>query len=62
MSKCFHCNCKISQLDILTNTCRCNHNFCSKHRVNHDCQFDYKQHYRENNTLVKIKNERVHKI
>jgi len=60
--RCFSCNKTISMIDAITNKCRCEKNFCLSHRIDHVCSFDYQKHYEQNNSLVKIENEKLEKI
>ena len=41
-NRCTVCNKKVGLIPF---TCKCNDNFkfCSKHRLDHDCTFDYKK-------------------
>lgn len=52
--RCKECNKKISFLNKLTSSCRCNEVFCNLHRLDHTCTFDYKQDYKNNNKLIKV--------
>lgn len=36
------CNKKMTPAEQLIGKCKCGKTFCSKHRHNHDCTFDYK--------------------
>lgn len=37
------CNKKMTPAEKLIGKCKCGKTFCSKHRLNHDCTFDYKE-------------------
>ena len=52
MLRCKVCHKKISLLESIIATCRCNETFCNMHRIDHDCAFDYKENYKKNNKLV----------
>ena len=45
-NRCTVCNKKVGLIPF---TCRCNesYKFCSKHRLNHECTFDYKKEQQE---------------
>lgn len=43
------CNCKLGFVKI---QCRCGDYFCSKHRQNHNCTYDYKKNSKANKTLI----------
>jgi len=59
---CFFCECKLNTLDIIVGKCRCEYLFCAKHRLDHECTFDYINDYKKNNNLVKITSRRVDNI
>lgn len=40
--KCFLCLKKLTFLDTQTNKCYCEKIFCDKHKISHNCDFDYK--------------------
>lgn len=58
-NKCKVCNKKINFINIITCTCRCKEVFCPLHRISHECIFDYKEDYKNNNKLVKIVGEKI---
>lgn len=60
--RCYQCECKISQTNVITNRCRCGNTFCSLHRIDHGCCFDYKKDYQDRNTLVKVVGDKIDKI
>jgi predicted nucleic acid binding AN1-type Zn finger protein len=43
-SRCSHPNCKkkLHLTLLIIGTCRCGNYFCSEHRLNHNCTYDYK--------------------
>lgn len=43
------CNCKLGFVKI---QCRCGDYFCSKHRQNHNCTYDYKKNSKINQILI----------
>ncbi len=43
MSKCNICNKKINMILKEIYLCRCTKYYCSIHKHNHNCQFDYKK-------------------
>jgi hypothetical protein len=43
------CNCKLGFVKI---QCRCGYYFCSKHRQNHSCTYDYKKNSKVNKALI----------
>jgi hypothetical protein len=57
--KCQVCNKKINTISVITGTCRCKQIFCSKHILDHNCTFDYKEDYKMNNKLVKLTTEKI---
>jgi len=61
-NKCGKCSKKVSILDSTISKCKCGNIFCMKHRLDHDCAFDYKEMYKNNNGLVKIVNNYFDKI
>lgn len=60
--KCFECRRKISELDKITNKCRCENIYCSFHRLTHECNFNYIELYKKTNNLVKLKSEKMETI
>ena len=58
-NRCKICTKKISLLDTVTCTCRCKEVFCPLHRLDHNCTFDYKKDYKDNNKLVKITADKI---
>lgn len=57
--RCQVCSRKISLLESITATCRCKEIFCSMHRIEHKCTFDYKEDYKNNNKLVKCVSDKI---
>lgn len=53
------CNKKISQIDMISNICKCNFIFCYNHKMpeSHKCTFNYKQNaqikLKQNNPIIK---------
>jgi len=60
--KCSICSKKISLVETVVCRCRCDKLFCNIHRIDHKCTFDYKEHYKNNNTLVKIIGDKINPI
>ena len=62
------CKNKINNLDLIISNCKCNKQFCSKHRMpeNHMC--DYLENYKDNekkfleSTLVKVDFSKLDKL
>jgi predicted nucleic acid binding AN1-type Zn finger protein len=50
--KCYSCNKKLDIVECLTNKCKCDNYFCSKHLfyVDHECTFNYVIDYKEKAT------------
>jgi len=61
-SKCNTCGGKVKSIDVIINKCRCGYIYCSNHRINHNCNFDYKNDYKKHNALVKVDGIKVQKI
>lgn len=61
-SRCNKCKCKVKSIDVVINKCRCGNVYCSNHRIDHNCAFDYKKDYMLHNNLVKIEGVKVDKI
>lgn len=61
-SRCNTCGTRVKSIDIIVNKCRCGNVYCSNHRIDHDCRFDYKNDYKKNNSLVKVDGVKVEKI
>jgi hypothetical protein len=57
--QCHICKRKISQLDEITNLCRCGYNFCLKHRIDHECEYDYIKDYVD---IIKVEAEKLERI
>ena len=57
--RCHICN---KKLKLMGFDCKCNKNiqFCSKHRLDHNCEFDYKN--KSKNELIKISTPKIDKI
>ncbi len=63
MSKCQLCKKKINMLFRDIYFCRCKNYYCSVHMHNHNCCFNYKQLFvDQNNELIEIKAKKVDKI
>ncbi len=60
--KCYECNKGINLIDSITCKCRCGNIYCKYHKFEHQCQFDYKEYYKETNNLVKLIDIKVEKI
>lgn len=59
---CAVCNSKVKTIDVIISTCRCGNIYCMRHRIDHNCTFDYKKDYELNNKLVKINSHKIDKI
>lgn len=59
MNVCYECKKKISELDRITNKCRCGNMFCKKHRLTHNCEYDYSELYKQTHNLVKLQGEKL---
>lgn len=61
-----NCNHKLSNIDQISNICRCEFKFCNKHKIPecHNCKYDYKENGKRKIKLLnpKIKNEKFNKI
>ena len=59
-SKCFHESCR-SKLKLYDLSCRCDHRFCTKHRLPefHSCSYDFKK---EKINLQKVVADKVIRI
>lgn len=62
IKRCTVCDSKLKTIDVIISTCRCGNIYCTQHRIDHKCTFDYKNDYKLNNTLVKIDAQKVEKI
>ena len=60
--RCASCDKKIRQIDEIMSKCRCGNIYCIMHRVDHNCDYDYKRDYHKNNNLFKLEAEKVSKI
>ena len=63
--KCNSCEKKLKLTEEIVGKCKCNNIFCSKHREEHNCSFDYKKENAENLTktvLIKIPENKMQKI
>lgn len=58
--RCSICNRKIKKMYKTTCECRCGKHFCSIHKFDHKCSFDYKTFNKNTleNKLVKIENNK----
>jgi len=61
LSQCFECK---KKLGLLPFQCKCKNIYCSKHRLDHKCTFDYKQFKRDQleKEMVKVTSEKLIKI
>lgn len=59
---CASCSKKMNHIDAIVSLCRCGKIFCISHRIDHNCEYNYKEEYKKCNGLVKIVAEKVHKI
>lgn len=59
---CQKCNKKIDLLDIIISKCRCCNVYCMHHRLDHDCEFDYRALYNMTNNMIKLEDKRIDKI
>ena len=57
--KCLICKKKLKHLFIQLNTCRCNNLFCSYHKHDHNCSYNYKTMFSIDD---KIKSHKIEKI
>ena len=66
MPRCKYDGCKKKIPSVLKeiNRCRCGKLYCSKHRLDHQCTFDYHAHYKETlkKELIKVVPEKVLKV
>ena len=60
--KCFECSKHVSIVDTISGKCRCGNIYCKHHKFEHQCAFDYKEHNKEHNKLVKLDDNKVTKI
>ena len=63
-TSCCYNKCKKKRILVITSMCKCEQAFCRKHRLKHDCSFDYiaehKQKLKEKCPLVqKAKIEKI---
>ena len=62
--KCQHCNKRLKLIE--ENLCKCNHIFCSKHRLchTHNCEYNKKEENKEKikKDNPKVENSKVEKI
>ena len=58
---CSVCNKHITILEMITSKCKCNKNFCNKHKfyLDHNCSYNYKL---DAPIIVKIEKNKVEKI
>ena len=61
INRCLNCNKKIQLIPF---ECKCGNIYCSKHRFDHNCSFDYKKYNQEKlkNKLVRIESQKIEKI
>jgi uncharacterized Fe-S cluster-containing radical SAM superfamily protein len=62
MSQCHKCLHKISITDIIICKCRCGYIYCKKHRLEHNCNFDYHADYTKHHKLEKFQEKKIDKI
>lgn len=64
MPQCVKCNKKISSLMVSVYTCKCKNLYCSKHKHNHDCSYDYYEKFckEAEKTLQSIVPKKIVKI
>lgn len=60
--KCEECHRKISLVNIITCKCRCGNVYCTQHRLEHGCSYDYQSDYKLKNNLVKLEEKKLDKI
>lgn len=60
--RCTVCRSKVKIIDVIISTCRCGNVYCMRHRIDHECTFDYKKDYEINNKLVKVDGEKIERI
>ncbi len=59
VKKCGKCNKRISVLETMTCKCRCGNVYCCKHRLLHDCTYNYANDYQK---LEKVEEKKLDKI
>jgi hypothetical protein len=64
MSKCTTCNKKIKLVEEITSKCRCGKISCGTHKMDHNCDYDYKSDFQKQNEniLVSVVASKVDKI
>jgi uncharacterized Fe-S cluster-containing radical SAM superfamily protein len=62
MSQCHRCQHKINIVDTIICKCRCGYTYCKKHRLDHNCNFDYHSDYISHNKLEKLQEKKLDKI
>ena len=64
MTKCFICKKKVSKLFLDLYTCKCEKVVCRKHKLDHNCEYNYKDNNSKklNQKLVKINNKTIFEI
>ena len=60
--KCCECHKNVNIVDGITCKCRCGNIYCKYHKFEHQCSFDYKEHYKETHKLVKLDDNKIQKI
>ena len=60
--KCDECHKKIGILDEITCKCRCGNVYCTMHRLDHGCLYDYAGDFKMKNNLVKLEEKKLDKI
>jgi len=58
--KCSICRRKINKMYKMTSMCKCGNYYCSLHKFDHKCSFDYKREQTKilKDNLVKIENNK----
>ena len=64
MPKCIVCKKKVSKIFLELYTCKCKKVVCSKHKLEHKCNYDYKNKNTEklNRELVKLNKKMIFEI
>lgn len=53
---------KVYLLDMIICKCRCGNLFCYKHRINHNCSYDYAKDYKLLEKIRTTKNQQINLI
>ena len=63
MLRCKLCNKKLNKMLKEMYICRCSDYYCSIHKLEHNCTFDYKELFiQQNKDLIEVKKEKIEKI